>query len=410
MRRTVPIALFVALFIVTVVSDFVGRYPTEAASRWDVREYRELRIDSPGELPGLRGPATGGALKLQQAAVIRPRLTPGERALLVAQYSIDAPTLDVKETRIVRFSDTVLMSRETVVKRAAGQWRSEFVLPIPRGAADGLYTLTVKVEPAASAVHAVAQEKSVVFAIDSTTPSAPAAGTSTPSSPSPAPTVGSPRPAATSPRPAPTAPPPVATPPPPVATPPAPLAAPPPPVAAPPPPVAAPPPPVAAPPPPVAAPQVTAAPRPTTESTDAIRIKLWTDKSRYRIGDNVTFYFETNRKGYVTLINAGTSGAVTILFPNRFSQGHEVNGKTVYSIPRSEDGYTMNVSGPPGIELVYALMTLEPLKFAETNFSQTRSVFRSVDSGTVTRDINAVVKQTANDKQAKAMLELEVVK
>ena len=70
----------------------------------------------------------------------------------------------------------------------------------------------------------------------------------------------------------------------------------------------------------------------------------------------------------------------------------------------------MNVSGPPGVELVYALLTLEPLKFAGTDFSQTRSIFRSVDGGSLTRDINAVVKQTAADKQAKAMIELEVVK
>jgi len=66
-----------------------------------------------------------------------------------------------------------------------------------------------------------------------------------------------------------------------------------------------------------------------------------------------------------------------------------------------EDGYTMDVSGPPGIELVYALMTLKPLNFAEMTCSPTRSIFQSVQGHALTRDINTVVKQTALDKQAK---------
>jgi hypothetical protein len=69
----------------------------------------------------------------------------------------------------------------------------------------------------------------------------------------------------------------------------------------------------------------------------------------------------------------------------------------------------MDVSGPPGIELVYALMTLEPLKFAKMTCSPTRSIFQSVQGHALTRDINTVVKQTALDKQAKAMIEREVV-
>lgn len=384
-RRIVAGSRFLAFLLIAGVAGAPSSSRSEAAAGWELRDYRATRLQTQGDAPTLRGAVP--TLKLDQVSVIRRVLNPGERASLVAQYSVTSPTpIEVKETRIVRFSDTVLLSRDTVVTRAAGQWRSEFALPIPRSAADGLYRLTTKIEAVAPrSTGGVAEEKTLEFAVDSAAPP-PAAASSAPAA-SPTPSAAAPAPTAS----APAAPPSTAAAPAAPATPPA---------------IVAPP----TPPTPPPAPTATAPARPPAAGADTLRINLWTDKQRYRIGDNVTFHFETNRKGYVTLINAGTSGAVTILFPNRFSQGQEVNGKTVYSIPRSEDGYTMNVSGPPGTELVYALLTLEPLKFAETNFSQTRGIFRSVDGGSLTRDINMVVKQTAPDKQAKAMIELEVVK
>jgi hypothetical protein len=382
-RRIVAGRRLVALLLITAAAGAPSSLRSEAAAGWELRDYRAARVETGGETPTLRDAAP--ALKLDQVSVIRRVLAPGEHASLIAQYSVTGPAaIEVKETRIVRFSDTVLLSRDTVVTRAAGQWRSEFALRIPRGAAEGLYRLTTKIEAVGPrSATGVAEEKTLEFAVDSAAPPPPADASSAPPAAAPAspPTASATKPAAAAP---------------PTMAAPAPTAAPPPPTTA-----ASPPTAVAPTPPPA---------RPPAAGGDTLRINLWTDKQRYRIGDNVTFHFETNRKGYVTLVNAGTSGAVTILFPNRFSQGQEVNGKTVYSIPRSEDGYAMNVSGPPGIELVYALLTLEPLKFAETNFSQTRSIFRSVDGGSLTRDINAVVKQTAADKQAKAMIELEVVK
>jgi hypothetical protein len=381
-------ALLGVLVIVIAVAAPPSSPQTRPGAAWELGEYREIRLDSRAGAE-LRGAAT---LKLDSVAVVRPQLVPGERAALVAQYSIASPTeIEVKETRIVRFSDTVLLTRESVVTRVAGQWRSEYALTVPPGAAEGLYTLTTRVE--LRSARGVVEEKKSVFAVSSgSTPSTVAA--SAPPAPARPPA------AAASPPPAPARPPAVAAPP--SAAPARPSAV------APQPPVAAPSPP--APTPTVSSPLPPAAASSTAGPTNGIRITLWTDKQRYRVGETVTFHFETSRDAYVTLINAGTSGAVTVLFPNRFSQGQEVKGKTVYSIPRSQDGYTMNVSGPPGIELVYALATLEPIKFIDSDFSGTRSIFRSVDGGVVTRDINAVAKQTRIDRQAKAMIELEVVK
>ena len=339
--------------------------PAATAVPWDVTENRDSKLDPGREAPKERAAtAADRSVRLDQTAVIRPRLAPGERATLVAQYVVSTPAMvDVKETRTIRFGDEVLVTRERVVPRESGQWRSEFGLPIPREAAEGLYTVTTRVElTAAPPTRGLVDEKSAMFAV------APAAST-------PAPGTG---PATTGSAPAtPAAP---ARPPAGGATPPT--------------------------------PQTAVATPPRPDGTQPLRIHVWTDRQRYKVGDTLTFQFETTRDGYVTLVNSGTSGAVTILFPNRYSNGNQVKAKTRYSVPGPQDDYMMKVLGPPGIDLVYALVTLEPMNVVKTDFSRTRSIFRSVEgSGTplLTRDINVVVKQTAADKQAKDILELEIV-
>jgi hypothetical protein len=246
---------------------------------------------------------------------------------MVARYSVSsAAPVEVKETRVIRYGDQILGTRETTEKRANGECRSEYPLPIPGGAAEGLYTVTTRIETATSRTGA-SEEKVTMFTVDRKVPSQPP-------------------------------------------------------------------------------------PPPPGGGTGGLGIRVWTEKTRYKVGETVTFNFETTRDGYVTLVNTGTSGAVRILYPNRYSDGQAVKGKTRYSVPRPQDSYTLTISGPPGIELVYAVLTLQPLKFVETDFSRTREAFHSVGNAVapLTRDINIVMKETPADKQAKTALEIEVVR
>lgn len=139
-------------------------------------------------------------------------------------------------------------------------------------------------------------------------------------------------------------------------------------------------------------------------------LKVWTDKSSYRVGDPITVFFETSQAGYLTLVNVGSSGKITILFPNRFSGGHEVKAGKVYRIPGAEDSYELALAGPPGTELIYALRTTKPIKFVESDFSRTQDIFQSVTdrASLFTRDINVVVKRTPRAEQSKALVEVQV--
>jgi hypothetical protein len=145
---------------------------------------------------------------------------------------------------------------------------------------------------------------------------------------------------------------------------------------------------------------------------EAVTVKLWANQTRYRVGERVTLGFEANRDAFVTLVNVGTSGEVTVLFPNRFSGGHGVKAGKTYSVPEAADNYELQIKGPPGTELVYALVTLKPVIFLSTDFPSTGGVFRSANehASSFTRDINAVAKSTPLREQAKGMIELEVTR
>jgi hypothetical protein len=301
----------------------------EPNSPWQKGQYRDFTPAPAVPKEGVMTRAIGPALKLEHTVVQRPRLSPGDPALLRAQYSVIAPSgsVEVKETRIIRFNGAVLTTLTKVAPRSSGPVGSEYHLNIPRDAAEGWYTVTTVIEPAQTTRSAVKDQSNATFYIDS-------AGTVS---------------------------------------------------------------------------QGSAVESPKTE--DGLAIKLWTDKPRYRVGDTVRFHFETNRDAHVTLVNVGTSGATTILFPNRFSGGHGVKGKKTYSIPEVDDHYELALNGPPGGELIYALVTLKPVRFVETDFTKTRQIFRSVtdDASSFTRDINVLAKRTPLKELAQAVFELEVV-
>ncbi len=86
--------------------------------------------------------------------------------------------------------------------------------------------------------------------------------------------------------------------------------------------------------------------------------KLWTEKRTYKIGEPVTFYFYSDEDCYVNLVSFGTSGKVRVIFPNRHQRDNFVRGGAEVQIPsRKEGDYQFTLDGPPGTEVVKAVVT-----------------------------------------------------
>ncbi|MBI3812968.1 MAG: DUF4384 domain-containing protein [Nitrospinae bacterium] len=145
-------------------------------------------------------------------------------------------------------------------------------------------------------------------------------------------------------------------------------------------------------------------------SEEKIKIDLWADQKGYHIGENLTINFKADRDCYVTLVDVGTSGNVHILFPNRFSSGNKVKANEIYSVPGKGDGYKIAVQGPQGTEIVRAIATLKPIGFIDTDFSGTRSVFKSVDKNipAFTRDLSIEASETPPSNRGENLIRIEI--
>jgi hypothetical protein len=161
------------------------------------------------------------------------------------------------------------------------------------------------------------------------------------------------------------------------------------------------------------------------QAKSTFKIELWTAKKaegiedvrdvkilarKYRIGDRIVVYFKPDRDCYLTLFNIGTSGKLTVLFPNYLFQNNFITANKIYAIPGDEYPFEYALSGPPGVEKIKAIATTSKWNLVDFEFSKAE-FFHSVESGIAARDISIVAKKMEEvpvDSWAEAMCEFEV--
>lgn len=112
------------------------------------------------------------------------------------------------------------------------------------------------------------------------------------------------------------------------------------------------------------------------------------------IGDVIRFNFRAERDCYLTLINVGTSGRVTVLFPNQYQpDGFIQAGRTYRTGTAGEMPFKIRAHGPAGRELVKIIATVEPLDLESLKMGKAGGLgTRSIESGSrfaqqLTRDL-----------------------
>ena len=330
-----PVPWLVLLFLGGGVAGTVEPTAGQAAKGWVFGQYRQV-TPAMRTAPPVATRDVAPTLKLSRVSVQRPQIPPGGTAELIAEYVITTPepTIEVKETRVIRYGGQHVKTFEKVVTLPSGEGGSSVPLTVPPDAAPGLYTVTTTMERRIGVptrtLDAPAQDRaSSVFHIEPATASAPPTGASA------APSAGEP----------------------------------------------------------------------------AGDFKLWADKTPRKIGEALKVLFQSKQDGYVTLVNVGTSGKVTILFPNAYTPSHAVKAGQTYSGPGAAEPYELTLGGPEGVELVYALFTTAPTRFIEEAFV-TGSAFAPLNdkAEAVTRDINLTLKKIPLKERATAVLEIEVTR
>ncbi|MFC1834934.1 caspase family protein [Thermodesulfobacteriota bacterium] len=97
-----------------------------------------------------------------------------------------------------------------------------------------------------------------------------------------------------------------------------------------------------------------------------ISIDLSVSKKRVNPGDFVTIRFEADKDCYLTLMNVGTSGKITRLWPNDYSgDDNFVEADSSKKFPSSKDRFKYKISGPDGVEKIIAYATSEKDKILD---------------------------------------------
>ncbi|MEW6347755.1 MAG: caspase family protein [Thermodesulfobacteriota bacterium] len=118
------------------------------------------------------------------------------------------------------------------------------------------------------------------------------------------------------------------------------------------------------------------------KASTKIRVALNIDKKRVNPGDTVKVEFQADQDCYLTLMDVGTSGKITRLWPNKFSgPDSRVKGRQRYSFPGAQDKFVFRVSGPQGLERIVAVgANKRDLIIRESDFSG-EGEFKSYDRG-----------------------------
>ncbi|MCP4104079.1 MAG: protein kinase [Desulfobacteraceae bacterium] len=101
---------------------------------------------------------------------------------------------------------------------------------------------------------------------------------------------------------------------------------------------------------------------------EAAFLKLWTDKENFRIGDSVSYHFQSEKDCYVVILNLTTSGELIQIFPNKFNPDQFVQRDTIYSIPEASLDIALEITGPPGKDELIVLAAEKPFNLFSTDF------------------------------------------
>lgn len=132
--------------------------------------------------------------------------------------------------------------------------------------------------------------------------------------------------------------------------------------------------------------------------TRDIRVMPAFSRAAYRLGEEIRLSFQSERDAYLWVLDIGTSGKITVLFPNAWHQDNAIQGDRAYTIPGPEYGFKWLIEPPTGIETIKAIFTSEPIDLLAMDFREGEP-FVTLSKGMPTRDIKVVATEMADKTQ-----------
>ncbi len=117
------------------------------------------------------------------------------------------------------------------------------------------------------------------------------------------------------------------------------------------------------------------------------------NKSTFRLGESIGFRAQSFRAGYLTVVDLGTDGKVTVLYPMEPGQNNRVDLDKTVVIPTAAMAESFQAQDPVGRGIVRAFVTEQPLNltFRAGAGSQAAQVAAALRAAVGASDANAAV-------------------
>jgi hypothetical protein len=115
-----------------------------------------------------------------------------------------------------------------------------------------------------------------------------------------------------------------------------------------------------------------------------------------RLGEKIIFQVTASEDCYIYVIDIGTTGRTTILFPNRFSASNRLRARWPLILPTSNDPYEFVLSGVSGREVVQVVALDCPVERLLTD--SLPSSFEPVELPRICRDITIISQAEATGR------------
>lgn len=129
-------------------------------------------------------------------------------------------------------------------------------------------------------------------------------------------------------------------------------------------------------------------------------LHLRTDKSVYHPGEKARIMVTPEKDCSLTLLDVGTSGQVTVLFPNRYQQDNRVLAGQTVVIPGDAAVVDYQVSGPAGVEALIGICRTDNKPVFPGQFDFRKNIYQTWGNSQVVAKDLAVVLQEAPESMA----------
>lgn len=122
--------------------------------------------------------------------------------------------------------------------------------------------------------------------------------------------------------------------------------------------------------------------RPSTSRPQSFYVNVSVDHENriYEEGDLMTVTVESSKSGYLYLFYKDASGAIAVLFPNRFHTDNRIGAYKKVEIPNSSMTFNLQTMAPFGKEKLQAIVSLNPINLRSLVNTRSNEPFQVLNS------------------------------